>query len=137
MNFQASIAYIIITVIIAYAILKAIDGIRDTVEKLSENRHEIAQMSHELERKSRKAKPPVLETCPLCEDFGVFKQDSKDELVFYVECRGCGCFTYEYPGNSGDKSALKDWNRGIVYLPDPEPEDKPPVVSPVEPVDTK
>jgi len=52
MNFVASIAYIIITVIIAYAILKAIDGIRDTVEKLAEKRHEIAQMSHELEWKT-------------------------------------------------------------------------------------
>ena len=123
MNF---VAYIIITVIIAYAILKAIDGIRDTVEKLAEKRHEIAKLAHKLERRSRKPKPQVLETCPLCEDLGVFKQYPRDELVFYVKCLGCGCATFAYPGHFGDETALKDWNRGIVYLPDPEPEEKPP-----------
>lgn len=110
MTFAAALAYISITAIITYTIHSAIISIIDTVKILLENRYKLA-------KKSRKSKPRVLDTCPLCEDLGVFKNDIADNIGFYVECRVCGCFTW---GSDGDESALADWNRGIVYLPDPE-----------------
>ena len=123
---EAALAYVLITGLVTYTVHTAIVGAIDTAQKFLENRHEIAKLAHKLERRSRKPKPQVLETCPLCEDLGVFKQYPRDELVFYVKCLGRGCATFASPGHFGDETALKDWNRGIVYLPDPEPEEKPP-----------
>ena len=121
MIFAALIAYVSITGIITYTVHTAIVGAIDTAQRLFENRYKLAVMS-------REAKPAVLNPCPLCEGSGSFKNDSDDTKSFYVECQVCGCFTYAYLGNDGDEYALADWNRGIVYLPDPEekePEEKP------------
>lgn len=118
MNLDVALEHISVAGIFAFAAYSIADKVMFSLRLKWGYLHKLEKK--ELKIRYRPTKPP-LQPCRLCGGQSVFVTlDRETPYYFFVMCRVCRCETWKYKGGDGDEYALEDWNRGIVYLPEPE-----------------